>query len=220
MNLKKVFTVSAVTTLVFALVQTGVVLASSNARFSQSIIDGTQSVDVVSAAGAPVASPAASFNNLVFSFDRQTATGTLGASDQRIRVFNPTVRNTWNVSLAATNGATTVWSDGGSQSYDFNDANSNGTDNAADADAVGGQLTVNPAAATLAGVNGCATTSVTLNSAGTFQEGTTNSVTLLTGGAGAPRYCRWDLTGVSLNQVIPAAQPAGNYAIDFTLTIA
>ncbi|MFH0820501.1 MAG: hypothetical protein V1908_01880 [Candidatus Peregrinibacteria bacterium] len=220
MNLKKTLTLSAVATFILALMQAGVVLASSNARFSQTISDGVQSVDVVNTTGTPVGSPAVSFNSLAFSFDSQTATGTLGAVDQKIRVFNPTGDTTWNVSLAATSGATATWSNGGTDRYDYNDANADGTDSA-DTDSVGGRLTVNPSAATLAGVGtSCTTSNVTLGSSANFQEGSVASVTLLTGAAGSPRYCRWDLTGVSLSQVLPASQPAGTYSIDFTLTIA
>lgn len=200
------------------------VFSANTPSFSQTISDGTQSVDVVNADGTAVASPSVTFGGLTFSFSSQTATGTLGASAQRIRVFNPTSDATWTVSIAATSGATALWT-AGSNTYDFNDSNTGGTDDA-DTDSRGGRLTVNPSVGTVAGVpdnTTCSnTTGITIGSSAAFQEvaTTVTSITLLTGGATATTYCRWDFTGVSLSQVIPASQVSGTYTLGFTITVA
>ncbi|HCP08740.1 MAG TPA: hypothetical protein DIT25_03020, partial [Candidatus Moranbacteria bacterium] len=95
----------------------------------------------------------------------------------------------------------------------------NGYTDGADADSVGGQMTINPAAGTLAGVSGCSTSNVSKGGSNSFSEGTVNSIDILSATSGASAFCRWDLTGVSLTQKIPAAQPAGSYSIDMVLTI-
>jgi len=209
---------------VLILLQTSVVLASNAVTFSQTINDGTLSIDIVDNSGNTVSSPSATFGGLTFSFNSQTATGTLGTSSQRIRVYNPTGTNTWTASIAATGGPTALWTSG-SDTYDFNDSHSDGTDDA-DTDTVGGRLTVDPSVGTVAGVpdnTTCSpTTGITKGSSSAFREiaSAVSSITLLSGGASATPYCRWDLTGVSLSQVIPPSQATGTYNLSFTVTIA
>lgn len=203
------------------LVQVSIVLASNATSFSQTISDGSQSVDIVDSNGDTVGSPSVTFGGLTFSFSSQTATGTLGASAQRIRAYNPTSDDTWTVSMAATSGATAVYTTG-SITYDFNDSNSDGTDDS-DTDSKGGKLTVDPSVGTLAAVSPCSsTTNVSKGSSGAFREIATavSSITLLTGASGSSTYCRWDFTGISLSQAMPAAQPSGTYTLSFTITIA
>jgi len=202
-------------------IQTAIVVASNSSNFSQTISEGVKSVDIVDASGVTVASPSVSFGGLSFAFDSQTGTGTLGASAQRIRVYNPTSGATWTVSIAATGGATAQW-DTGSVTYDYNDSNTDGTDDA-DADSKGGKLTVDPSVGTLAAVSPCSsTTNLSKGSSAAFREvaAAVNSISLLTAASGAPTFCRWDFTGVSLSQVIPAAQASGTYTLSFTITIA
>lgn len=193
--------------------------AANTPTFSQTINNGTLGVDVVDGSGNTVASPSVSFGALTFSFTNQSSTGTLGTASAKIRMSNPTGTATWSATIAATSGATATWSNG-SSTFDFNDPTASATDGA-DADSVGGQLTVNASGATLAGAFGsCATTGLTLGSSTAFSEGVTNSVTLTTAGGTAATYCRWDLTNVALTQTIPAGQIAGAaYTIGMTLTI-
>lgn len=192
--------------------------ASNQSQLNQSITEGAKSIDIVTSAGATVASPAVSFSSTTFSFDTQDTTGTLGASEQRIRVYNPTSTATWTASIAGS-ATTATWTTG-SQYYDFNDANGSGyTDGGTDTDTYGGQLAVAPAGGTLAGVSGCATSNVSLGSNSAFIEGTTDSITIASGASGAPTFCRWDITNIGLTQKIPAAQPAGSYSLDLVLSI-
>lgn len=48
---------------------------------------------------------------------------------------------------------------------------------------------------------------------------TTDSIDLFAAAAGADIACRWDLTGVSLTQRVPAAQTPGSYSLAMTLTV-
>lgn len=177
---------------------------------------GTLTVDIVDAAGDPVASPSIAMGDVTFSFSYQTANGTLGISTQKIRVENTTANSEWTLTIAADTGPTAFW-DGAASDYDFNDPTANAGDGA-DADSLGGQMTVNASIGTLGGT--CSVTDINIGSSTSFSEGATNSVTLLTAGASADTGCYWDLTGVSISQTIPAEQPAASdYTIDMTLTV-
>lgn len=206
---------------IFSMILLGVVAikasASNQSQLNQSINEGVKAIDIVDAGGATVASPAVSFASTTFSYDTQNTTGTLGSSAQRIRVFNPTSTSTWTASIAGSaTGAT--WTNG-TANYDFNDASGSGYTDGADTDNLGGQLAVNPAAGTLAGVSSCATTNVSLGSNSAFAEGTTDSITLASGASGAATFCRWDVTNIGLTQKLPAAQVAGAYSLNLVLSI-
>ena len=178
---------------------------------------GTLSVDIVDGSGNSVSSPSLAMGSVAFSFPYQTATGTLGVADQKIRVDNSTANAQWTLTLAADGGATTTWS-AGSLHYDFNDPTADAGDGA-DADSYGGQMTVDPSGATITPKSGCNDTGLTLGSSNAFSEGTTNSITLLTAGASAGTSCYWDLTDIGVSQTIPAEQPANSYSLNMTLTV-
>ena len=189
--------------------------ASNQSQLNQSISDGVRSIDIVDAGGTTVASPSVNFTGANFSFSTQDTTGTLGVSAQRIRIYNPTSTATWTASVAGS-ATTATWTTG-SQYYDFNDGS--GYTDGGDADSYGGQLLVSPAGGTLAGVSGCATTNVSLGANSQFNQGTVDSITIASGAAGAPTYCRWDVTNIGLNQRIPASQASGSYSLNLVLSI-
>ena len=189
--------------------------ASNQSALSQSISDGAKGIDIVDAGGTTVASPTVSFGAATFSFNTQDTTGTLGVSAQRIRISNPTSTATWTASIAGS-APTALWT-AGSLKYDFNDTA--GYTDGADTDTYGGQLAVAPTGGTLAGVSGCATSNVSLGSNSAFVEGTTDSITIASGAAGATTYCRWDITNIGLTQKLPAGQTSGSYAINLVLSI-
>ena len=192
------------------------VSAANTTDFSQTINAGSLNVDIVDANGTTVGSPSVSLSSMTFSFDKATTTGTFGTASQKVRLSNPTGTATRSVTVAATSGATTVWTDGGSNTFDFNDPAF--ADDGGDTDTKGGRLAVDPSGGTIAGVNGCATTNVSAGSSSAFNEGVTNSITLFSASLGASTYCRWDLTGVSLSQSIPAQQAGATYTLNMTLT--
>lgn len=198
-----------------------IVLASATSNFTQTINAGTLSVDIVDGSYVTVASPSFAMTAATMSFSCQTVTGTFGTASQVIYVKNPDAADGgWSVSLAAS-ATTAVW-DGAASDFDFNDPTTSGCTDSADADSVAGQLTVDPSAGTLAAGQcaSCVTTNVTKGSSNAFVEGTTNSITVLTGAAGSDDIGDWKLTGVSLSQTIPAEQAAANdYDINMTLSV-
>jgi hypothetical protein len=63
------------------------------------------------------------------------------------------------------------------------------------------------------------TTNVSLGSNSSFVQGTTDSITLASGAAGASTFCRWDVTNIGLTQKIPASQASGSYSVNLVLSI-
>ncbi len=212
-----------IASVLFVSLQAGIAFAANTVSLSQVISDGVQAVDFVDGSNVSIGSPSVSFAGLTFSTSSQTATGTLGAAGQKLRVSNPTSDATWTVSIAATGGATAAWTSG-ADTYDFNDTGADGSDDA-DSDSIGGRLTVNPAAGTVAGSPDdtvCSpSTGITKGSSAAFREiaSAVSSITILTGGGTATPYCTWDMTGIALSQVVPASQVAGTYTLGFTVSI-
>src|SRR3990167_3690598 len=207
----------AITILLVMLVTGGLgsatyVLASSTSNFTQAINPGTLSTDIVDASYVSVTSPAVAMAAATFSFSCQTKTGTLGTTTEQIYVANPDAADTsWSLGLAPAN-TTDVWDSAGTD-FDFNDPTGSGCTDGADAgDTVGGQMTVDASVATLVvgQCASCVTTNVTKGSSAAFNEGTTNTITILTGAAASDDIGDWKLTEVSISQKIPAEQPAAS----------
>lgn len=182
-----------------------VAFGSSTSTFSQTIAAGTLSVDIVDANGTTVSSPSVSFPSYTSSFSVGTSTATFGTSSERVRVSNPTATAVWSLSFAPT-GTQAIWYSGASN-YGYKSA-----------DHSTGTMKVDPSVGTLAGVNSCATTNVSLGSA-TYFSPTTQSITLASAASGAATFCQWDLTGVSVKQEIPASQSSGTYNLGMTVTV-
>ncbi len=121
--------------------------------------------------------------------------------------------------MAATAGPTAVWSDGGTNTYDFNDPTTAGCSDGADTDTKIGQLSVDPSVSTLTtDCNSCVVTNITKGSSSAFVETSLNSITLLSAALASDDVWRGYLTGVGLSQTIPAEQTAATYTINMTLT--
>jgi len=197
------------------------VFASATSNFTQTINSGTLSVDIVDGSYSPVGSPAVAMNSVGFSFSCQTATGTFGTASEQIYVQNPDAADAgWTVSIAAAT-TTAVWDSAGTD-FDFNDPTTSGCADGADADSLSGQMTINPSGGTLAEgpCLSCSTTGVTKGSSSAFNEGTTDSITVLSGASGSDDIGNWKLTDVAISQTIPAEQPAASdYDINLTLSI-
>lgn len=178
---------------------------------------GSLSIDIVDAGGTTVGSPSMVMTPITVSIPFQTATGSFGTSSQKIRVTNTTQTATWTASVAAS--ATTAFWDSTGTDYDFNDATASAGDGG-DADSLGGRMTVDASGSTITPQGGCATTGLTKGSSTGYNEGTTNSVTLVTAGGTAQLNCYWDITGVSISQTIPPGQPAASdYDINMVLSV-
>ncbi|MDD2325979.1 MAG: hypothetical protein PHW63_08280 [Alphaproteobacteria bacterium] len=200
-------------------------MASPTSQFSQNITAGTLTRDIVDGSYQTVANPGVQMSNTSFSFNCQTTNGTFGSSTQMIYVQNPDASDSgWTLSLAASN-ETDLWTDGGTNQFDYNDYDAAGllncADTASDTDTKGGQMSVNPAAGTLAAgtCSGCTTGSITKGSLDKFGESVTSSITLLSAAAGSDDIGDWKLTGVAVSQKIPASQPSAVYTLSLTLSI-
>lgn len=197
------------------------VYAANTSNFQQTINPGTLVVDIVDGSFVTVASPSVTFPAATFSFVCQTNTATFGTVTERIYIQNPdSADNGWTVSIAGS--ATTALWDGAASDYDFNDPTTSGCADGADTDGVGGQMTIDASVATLNTGNcaSCVTTNITKGSSTAFNEGTTDSVTLLNAAAGSSDVGDWLLTGVEVSQKIPAEQgAASDYNIDMVVSI-
>ncbi|MDD5731669.1 MAG: hypothetical protein PHU42_02145, partial [Patescibacteria group bacterium] len=157
-----------------------------------------------------------------FSFDCLTGAnrsdGTLGTNTQRVYVDNPNaVSGAWNLTMAAT--STAVWTDGGSNSYDFNDPTGSGCTDSADADLVAGQMTVDPTVGSITtDYSGSDVTGISLQSADAFAEGVKDSITLVAATAGSADIWRGYFKGIDIKNTIPAEQAPAVYTLSFTLT--
>lgn len=197
------------------------VLASATSNFTQTINTGTLSVDIVDASYVTVASPSVALGAVTFSFACQASTGTFGTASQVLYIKNPDAAdNGWSVALAAS-APTDFW-DGAASDFDFNDPTTAGCADGGDTDSLKGQLSIDPSVGTLATGQcaSCVTTNVTKGSSSTFNEGTVDSITVLTGAAGSDDVGDWKLTGVSISQTVPAEQgAASDYDINITLSV-
>jgi hypothetical protein len=80
-------------------------------------------------------------------------------------------------------------------------------------------MSINPAVGTLTtDCASCAATGVSLGSSASFDQGTTDSVTLVNAGSTSNDVWRGYLTGTTLSQTIPAEQTADSYTLNLTLT--
>ncbi len=190
--------------------------------FAITAVAGALTADIVNASYVSVGSPTMAMSNATFSFTCQTITGSFGTASQQIYVNNNNgANNGWTLTLAA-QATTNIWDSVGTD-YDFNDPTGSGCTDGADAgDTVGGQMTVNPSVATLAvgQCGSCTTANITKGSSAAFNEGTTNTITLLTATAASDDVGDWTLQGVSISQKVPAEQPAASdYDINMVLTV-
>lgn len=223
-KLKSTFPALIIAGLLVVLSGTSAVYAASNSTFNQTINGGTLSADILDAGGSAVGSPTVAMSATTASFTcllgGSASTGTFGSNTNRIYVLNPgAANNGWTLTLAATDGATALWTSGGS-TFDFNDAGGSGCIDGGDADAKAGQLTVNPSAGTLTtDCATCTTANITKGSSTAFAQGTLDSITLLNAATASDDAWRGYLTGATLSQVIPAETPAGTYTVNMTLTV-
>lgn len=200
------------------------VLASPTSNLTQTISAGTLSVDIVDGSYVTVGSPSVALAAQTFSFACQSSTGSLGTATQQIYVKNPDAADSgWTLSIAAS-ATTAVWDSAGTD-FDFNDPGTSGcVDDGAttDVDSLGGQMTINASAATLAAgaCSACGVTGITKGTSSAFVEGTTDSITLLTAAAPSDDIGDWTLQGVSISQTIPGEQPAASdYDINLVVSV-
>ncbi len=200
------------------------VYASATSNFTLTINPGTLSTDIVNGSYVSVGSPSVAFSAVSATFACQTpgSTGTFGTGTQQIYVANPDAADSgWTLSLAAS-APTAMWDSAGTD-LDFNDSSGSGCTDGVDTDTIRGQMTVNPAGATLANgqcVGGCNTSNVTLGSSAAYVEDSTDSITIATAAASASDVADYTIQGVAVSQTIPGSQPAAaDYDINMTLSV-
>ena len=89
-----------------------------------------------------------------------------------------------------------------------------------DADTRAGQLTINPSVATLTtDCLSCTLTGISLGPSASFNQGVTDSITLINAAAISDDAWRGYATGIGLSQTVPAEQAVDNYYINMTLTV-
>lgn len=179
--------------------------STATSELTQQITAGVLSTDILDETGADVASPTFAMSAATVSNQQQSVTGTFGSNTQRVTVDNPQAANNgWTLTWNATVPGTGVWTDGGTNTYPYNDSVANG------------RLTVDPSVGSLTPVVGTST-GITLGSSTSFTGVT--PVTLITAAAGSDDVWNGYITGVGLVQTIPASQPAGSYTLDMTQTV-
>ncbi len=185
------------------------------------VVPPVLSTDIVDAGGTTVGSPSVAFGSVNAMLLCQSSTGTLGTASQKIRTTNTTANGNWTLTIAATSGTTSTWTNG-TTTYDYNDSSGSpaGCGDGADADSRAGQLTIDAAPATITPQSGCVSTGISKGASTAFVEGSVNSVTLLTSTA-SQTSCYYDLTGVALSQQVPPEIPASgaNYSLSLTITV-
>jgi hypothetical protein len=199
-----------------------IVRASNNTELSQTINGGTLTADTKDSNRVAVSNPSFTMGATSLSFDCQTTSGTIGSNSQRLYVDNPDVADAgWTLTVAATSGTTALWKNAGNtQSYDFNDSTSSGCSDGVDADSKGGRMTIDPSVGVLsADCSSCSTSNITKGSSASFDQGVTDSITLLNAASGSDDIGRWYLTGVNVNQTVPAEQAADAYTVNLTVTV-
>ena len=175
---------------------------------------GELTVDVVDSSDASVSQPEFTMTALDFDTESLETSGVFGTSNLAIYVENKTDDAEWTLSLSA--DADSLW-EGESYSFDFND--SSGVSDGLDADTVGGQMTIDPSAATITASSGCTSNTITLGTESSFSEGSVDSITIATASDTTGVDCSWKITGIEMEQAIPAGQYADEYAIDLVVTV-
>jgi hypothetical protein len=188
--------------------------------YSRYITPATLGVDLVDANGTAVGSPSIAFTTLLSSFSCQTSTATLGTASQKIRINNGTANELWTLSIAATGGITSNWTNGSTGQYDYNDPGGSGCTDGGDADSLAGQLTFDASSSTITNLfHDCDASGITKGALAGFVQGTTDAVTIANTSSAAIKNCDFDITGIDVSQEVPAERPTGNYTLNMTITV-
>jgi hypothetical protein len=200
--------------------------AASTATFYQVINPGVLSVDIVDGSLESVTDPSIDMSELSFSFECQSSTGTFGTATEQIYVQNPFgANNGWTMTIAGSD-PTGLWQGtdgyGDPASYDFNDPDTAGCADGGDSDGFAGLMTIDPSGGTVGNglCQNCGTTGVSVGSSAAFEEGSVDSITILSGSAESDDVGDWTLQNVSIEQSIPPEQASGSdYSIELVLSV-
>lgn len=185
---------------------------------------GDLSLTIVNNYGVPVANPSFALSEASVQSTCQTTTGYLGTVDQQFRVTNNIATNGWTLSVAATDGATALWnSSDNSQHYDYNDPSGSpaGCNSGSDGDGFAGQLSIRASQGQISyqPATGCSNPGISYGEDASFNQGTTDAITMMTASSSASMYCYFGRLNMNLSQTIPGNQPPGTYTLDLTATV-
>ena len=180
--------------------------------------DGSLDIRFADTADATLTNPTTVFSAAMTGKTASTTTAKLSnSSSQQLEVANSLSTTGWSVSLAATGGPTTKWTQtGGAANYAFNSTNADQ-----------GQLSVDlsSSAFTVSGSTplgqACTTAGLSYGAGGAFVAGTAsaNAITLVTASSSSGLTCLFKLQTISLKQTIPAYQKPGTYTLPVTVTV-
>jgi hypothetical protein len=155
------------------------------------------------------------FPNLEFSVDPQESSSFLGTSDRKIRVHNSKSYNRVELSLAPNLEKTGIFTNdakwiSGENSYPVYSEDVNE-----------GSFHVNPYVSVI-DTYGCDAEHINWGTPSNFlfvdpfYENNIESIDLFTTNQGS--FCRFDLQGTEISQIVPSHQPAGDYSLNMVLT--
>jgi len=199
--------------------------AQKTVRFTAVINPGALLADIRNEYGQTIANPTLDLGRIVNSmkcrYSSTAITGTFGDNSKRIYVDNPKAAfDGWTLTIASEAGSTARWSSGDNYHFDYNDIGYDGngcTDS--DSDGYGGLLSIDPGNAKLdSDCRDCSTQNILLGSKTPKSFAESSNITLLRANDQSDVAGSWYLTGVQVEQTIPAAQDGGSYSIDLVLT--
>ena len=219
-----------------------IVLANSNPDFELKIVPGTLGVDIVDANNGYniISNPVYNFDTIKVSTECQSGANSaslyLGSDFVNARsesyggniyISNPdSADNGFTVSIAASDGAQSVWYDSvGKSILDFNANDCSSIDKPISVEGVtnlGGRMYINPSIATLStgkcGSN-CTKNGLSLGSVNHFEYNNIDSITLLQADASADDIADYVINGIGISQTIPAMVSSGKYSLGMTISI-
>ncbi|HNT30019.1 MAG TPA: hypothetical protein PKL83_03650 [bacterium] len=179
------------------------------------MIVGVIDLAIVDSQGRGIREPRIYFSRFQLSGKAQRITARLGDNGERIRIVNPNGIEVWTVSLAAADGPAARWQ-AGRHSFDYNDPSQLGHD--ADGDQYAGVLAIDTDSMGVAGIGATSVRALLWGDRIVYQSAVVESIDIIRAYPGADRYGGWELWNILFEQLIPPAQPVGDYRMDFVLT--
>lgn len=178
---------------------------------------GNLSVEFVSSNDETVTIPSNTFSATNITNECVTTSVSIGDSSEFLRVENDSLASSWSLSISAFNGISSIWSNGGTGSYDYNDIN--GCTDGTDSDGVGGQMAFVSAPLSITPASLCSNNGISIPTDSSFAEGITDSLTIATSSSSTPRGCYWDIRNIQLEQKIPAFTEGGVYGLELSFSL-
>lgn len=181
--------------------------STKDIQFSILIDQGSLHVDTVDENGIIVPNPHVYFEPIKSTINDQIAKGVLGIEKEKIRLSNPTMNPSWSVSIAPTDGESAMWKSPSGETIDHNDPHHSA-----------GVLIIDPSTATVQNPLSGNIEGISLGERFAFTEGKTQSITLYTANSSAEIFSQYDITNITIEQLMPGGKPPGKYTLNLTIT--